>query len=557
MADSQKKPSAINIIWLMLVLVSILVASYTGKMAAITDASFESAKGAVTLALGLIGPMALWLGIMKVVEVGGLMNALARAIRPIMVRLFPDVPANHPAMSAIIMNMSANALGLGNAATPMGIKAMNELNKLNPEEGTATNAMCLFLAINTSSVTLLPLGVITVRAGAGATNPAAVLIPSIVATTISTTVAIVMAKILARRSENPVLSSQLVQEQKVEEEKVEQPGEKKEELTPPGLVGRIAMLLIVLAFGGAIVYHAVQKTMAPQQTKSEVVETYAQVLKFDSLDANADIQLSREEFVSGMYDAWRIDNHEIDKEKWSEAIEIFGISEQYATIPVQEGVDNPAFVEWSDRAGLFEKWDTDDNSVLSRQEFQSMRESIGIRVETLGFLSIVTSWLIPIIMGGLLLYGYLRGVKVYETLTHGAQEGFQIAIRIIPFMVAIFVAIGMFRASGALDLMTTLLEPITSLIGMPAEALPMALIRPLSGSGAYGVMAELVNNQPDSFLAYLASTMQGSTETTFYVLAVYFGSVAIRRTRHALPAALCADLAGILASVWICQIMWG
>ncbi len=556
MADSQKKPSAINIIWLMLILSSILVAAYTGKMAAVTEASFESAKAAVTLALGLIGPMALWLGIMKVVEVGGLMNAVAMAIRPIMVRLFPDVPANHPAMSAIIMNMSANALGLGNAATPMGIKAMNELNKLNPEKGTATNAMCLFLAINTSSVTLLPLGVITVRAGAGAANPAAVLIPSILATAISTTVAIIAAKALARRSENPVLSSEIVREAKVEEEKAKEPDEKKEVLTPPGLIGRIAMLLIVLAFGGALVYHAVQSTMAPEQAKNEVVETYAQVLKFDSLDTNSDVILSEDEFVAGIYEAWNTDNHSISEPEWTEAVEIFGISEQYATMPVQEGVDSKAFAEWSDRAGLYERYNTDGNSGISRQEFQSMRESIGIRVERLGFLNIATIWLIPVLMGGLLIYGYLRGVKVYETLTDGAKEGFQIAIRIIPFMVAIFVAIGMFRASGALELIKTYLENYTSYIGMPAEALPMALIRPLSGSGAFGFMAEVVNNQPDSFLAYLVSTMQGSTETTFYVLAVYFGSVAVRRTRHALPAALCADLAGILASVWICRIMW-
>ncbi|MBD3393539.1 MAG: spore maturation protein, partial [Chitinivibrionales bacterium] len=170
------------------------------------------------------------------------------------------------------------------------------------------------------------------------------------------------------------------------------------------------------------------------------------------------------------------------------------------------------------------------------------------------FLTSLSNWLMPIIMCALLTFGFFRGVKVYETLTEGAKEGFNIAIRIIPFLVAIFVAIGMLRASGALELIVTLVRPLTSLFGMPGEALPMAILRPLSGSGAFGVMAEIVNNEPDSFLSFLVSTMQGSTETTFYVLAVYFGSVAIKRTRHALPAALCADVTGILASVFICRL---
>ncbi|MDA3786111.1 MAG: spore maturation protein, partial [Deltaproteobacteria bacterium] len=186
----KQKPSAINSIWLGLVLLATLTAAYTGRMDEVTMASFDSAKAGVMLAIGLIGSMAFWLGIMKVAEAGGLMRTLARAVRPLMIRLFPDVPADHPAMSAMIMNMAANALGLGNAATPMGIKAMQELEKLAPEKGTATNAMCLFLAINTSSVTLLPLGVITVRAAAGATSPAAILLPTLAATLCSTCVAI-------------------------------------------------------------------------------------------------------------------------------------------------------------------------------------------------------------------------------------------------------------------------------------------------------------------------------------------------------------------------------
>jgi len=436
----KEKPSAINIIWLSMIVLATVTAAFTGKMDAVTKASFDSAKSAVTLAIGLVGPMALWLGIMKVAEAGGLLKIIARAVRPVMVRLFPDVPHDHPAMSAMIMNMAANALGLGNAATPMGIKAMQELDKLAAEKGTATNAMCLFLAINTSGVTLLPLGVITVRAAANAASPAAILIPSILATLCSTLVAIAAAKILAGRDrfavpaavggQTPADGGQIAP--------ADGPGE---ELFRPGRAGRTYIWLLLAAFGVAMVYRL-------------------------ALNENG-----------------------------------FSLS-----------------------------------------------------ASTLNDLS---GWLIPMLIAFFLIFGYLRGVKVYETITEGAKEGFTTAVRIIPFMVAIFVAIGMFRASGAMDLLILWLSPVTELVGMPAEALAMALMRPLSGSGAFGIMSEMVSQAPDSFLAFLVSTMQGSTETTFYVLAVYFGSVGIKRTRHALPAALCADAAGIAASVFICNAWFG
>lgn len=436
-----KKPSAINIIWFSLILIATVTAAYTGKMENITKAMFDSAKGAVVLAIGLVGPMALWLGIMKVVEAGGLMKIIARAIRPVMIRLFPDVPEDHPAMSAMIMNMAANALGLGNAATPMGIKAMKELDTLNPEKGTATNSMCLFLAINTSSVTLLPLGVITVRAGAGAVNPSAILLTSMLATACSTIAAVIAAKLFARKEALSVSPSST---KKSADEKTEpDKGSSQEaeyDLIPPGIVSKVFIFIIIAAFIGAFILRILKGDLPP---------------------------------------------------------------------------------------------------LLGHQ-----------------FLTSLSHWLMPILMCALLLFGYFKGVKIYETLTDGAKEGFTIAIRIIPFLVAIFVAIGMFRASGALDILITLLNPITSLIGMPAEALQVALLRPLSGSGSFGVMAEIVNNNPDSFLSYLVSTMQGSTETTFYVLAVYFGSVGIKRTRHALPAGLCADATGVIASVFICRLFF-
>lgn len=424
----KEKPSPINTIWLMMVLISVIAASYTGKMAPLTNAVFESAKAAVTLAIGLIGAMALWLGIMKVMEEAGALKAIAKIVRPVMTRLFPDVPHDHPAMSAMVMNIAANMLGLGNAATPMGIKAMTELDKLNREKGNATNAMCLFLAINTSSVTLLPLGVITVRASAGASEPASILIPSIFATVLSTTAAIVASKLLQSKN-----SAAMMSEEKDEEEKTPVNYEK------PGIFKIVTVAAFIALCSGGIIYNT---------------------------------QVNQEPF------------------------------------------------------------------------------SFRIFVQTL------SDWLIPLIMVTFLLFGWIKGVKLYETVTEGAKEGFNVAVRIIPFMVAIFVAVGMFRSSGALDIMVSIFNPLTSLIGMPAEALPMAFIRPLSGSGAFGIMSEIVSKDPDSFLSYLVSTMQGSTETTFYVLAVYFGAVGIKNARHALPAALIADGTGVMASVFICRMMF-
>ncbi|HSW60972.1 MAG TPA: nucleoside recognition domain-containing protein [bacterium] len=424
----KEKPSPINTIWLMMVLISVVAASYTGNMSGLTASVFESAKSAVTLAIGLVGAMALWLGIMKVMEEAGALKLIAKAVRPVMTRLFPDVPHDHPAMSAMVMNIAANMLGLGNAATPMGIKAMTELDKLNKEKGTATNAMCLFLAINTSSVTLLPLGVITVRASAGASEPASILIPSILATILSTSSAIIASKLLQSKSSDTLISDEKDLENKAVTD-----------YAKPGRSALIVVAVFIALIAGGIYFSASSNT----------------------------------ETVS-----WR------------------------------------------------------------------------------SFMQALSDWLIPVIMVAFLLFGYLKGVKLYETVTEGAKEGFNVAVKIIPFMVAIFVAVGMFRSSGALDIMVNVFNPLTSLIGMPAEALPMALIRPLSGSGAFGIMSEIISKEPDSFLSYLVSTMQGSTETTFYVLAIYFGAVGIKNARHAVPAALIADGTGIIGSVIICRMLF-
>ncbi len=427
------RPAPLNIIWLLLIVAATFVAACNGSMAELTKASFDSARSAVELAIGLIGAMALWLGIIKVAEDAGLMRLIARAIRPVMVRLFPDVPAEHPAMSAMIMNMAANMLGLGNAATPLGIKAMGELDKLNGSRGTATNAMCLFLAINTSSVTLLPLGVIAVRASAGATVPGAILIPSLIATLCSTVVAITAAKLLARRRE---------QVERVSEERTAL-GEDlpaAAPLNPPARWAQLGMWVLVGLFAGVIVYRFAQGQHPP--------------------------------------------------------------------------------------------------------------------VCSIAFVTVVSAWLIPLLMCTLLLFGWYRGVHVYESLVEGAKEGFTTAVRIIPFMVAIFVAIGMFRAGGAMEMLADLLGPLLSRVGLPAEVLPVAILRPLSGSGSFAMTSEIVKTAPNGFASFLASTMQGSTETTFYVLAVYFGSVGVFRTRHALPAALLADAAGIAAALVVSHAMY-
>ncbi|MDJ1179476.1 nucleoside recognition domain-containing protein [Roseofilum sp. BLCC_M91] len=437
------KPSAINIVFVGFIAVAILFAGYTGTMEQVTQASFESAKTAVNLAIDLIGVMALWLGLVRVLEAGGLMYTLANLLKPLMVKLFPDVPPTHPAMGAMILNISANMLGLGNAATPFGIKAMVELDKLNPLKGTATNAMCLFLAINTSSVVLFPLGVIGVRAAANSNNPAAIFLPTLLATLCSTVVGVSVASGLGRR-ESSLQEVESVNEPSPEDLEIDSSDNQVEEsdyshlLYPTSRVSQMIAGLFAIAFGGTLVYGVI-----------------------------------RSENLGDFF--------------------------------------NPDFL---------------------------------------------SHWLMPILIFLIITYGVGRGVKVYEAVTEGAKQGFEIAIRIIPFLVAILVAIGMFRASGAMEIVTNVLSPITNLIGMPAQVLPMALLRPLSGGGSFGIMSEIIERSPDSYSAFVASTMMGSTDTTFYVLAVYFGAVGITRIRHALVAGLLADATGILAACIFSSLFW-
>ena len=402
-------------------------------MALLGKGMIDAAGGAVTLAIGLVGVMALFLGLMKVAEEGGLLKIIAKVLRPLMVRLFPDVPADHPAMGSMILNMSANALGLGNAATPFGIRAMQQLDTLNPHKGTATNAMALFLAINTSSVTLLPTGVIALRAAAGSTDPAGIVPTTLFATICSTAIAIVSAKLLAPRF-------------------AARPGDD--------------------AAAGA----------PDDGTEEDILEM--------SEDQNGD--------GSESYPLW---------------VSITALLTVGALVPL---------------------------TVIYGRE--------------------IAPWIVPGLMVALLGFGAVKRVAVYECFVEGAKDGFNVALRIIPYLVAILTAVAMFRASGAMDAVVGPLGAVTELFGLPAEALPMALLRPLSGSGAYGVLASIIQDPahgPDSLVGYLVSTFQGSTETTFYVLAVYFGAVGIRRIRHALFAALIADVAGIAAAVFIVNQLYG
>lgn len=398
-----------------------------GKMKDVTNSALDYAGIAVNIALGLIGIMALWLGVMKVAQEAGLINIIAKSVRPITKFLFPEVPHDHPAMGAMIMNISANMLGLGNAATPFGLKAMEELDKLNPEKGTATNAMCTFLTVNTAGLTLIPATAIAVRAASGSSDPAIIIGTAIFGASCATLVGITSAKILEKFS--------------------------------------------IKGFKF-----------------------------FDWIKSNSKV------FITSL-------------------IILFALAVLIVTGVISSIIS------------LF--------NFLNPELFRSVIQIISI---------LAIPALIVIFIG----YGAIKKVKVYEVFVEGAKEGFDVAIKIIPYLVAMLVGIGIFRAGGAMDFLQIILSPVTDFIGMPAEAMPMALMRPLSGSGSLGIMTEIIaTHGPDSFLGILVSTFFGSTETTFYVLAVYFGAVNIRRTRHALAAGLLADIAGILAALFIVKLLFG
>ncbi len=389
------------------------------KMKSVTNAILDYTKTSVNIAFGLIGIMAFWLGIMKIAEQSGLVKRIAEFSRPVMKKLFPDIPEGHPALTAMIMNISANVLGLGNAATPFGLKAMEELDKLNPEKGTATNEMCTFLAINTAGLTLIPATAIAIRAAQGSSDPTIIIGTSFFGSLIATFTGVTVAKIFEFRSKRKATNSKI------------------NFTTTLKIVGFVFLFILFAAL----------------------------IIKF-----------------------------------------------------------------------LF----------LSNYSSQ-----------IISVIKVISVIAIPLIVFGFLTYGLKKKINLYATFTEGAKEGFEIAVKIIPYLVAMLVAIGVFRASGGMNILVYILSPITNLIGMPAEVLPMALMRPLSGSASIGIMSELMKTHgADSFIGVLASTILGSTETTFYVLALYFGSVNIKKSRHAVIAGVSADVAGILAALFIVKLLF-
>jgi spore maturation protein SpmB len=362
--------------------------------------------------------------------------------------MFPDVPPDHPAMSAMVMSFTANIFGLANAATPFGLKAMSELAKLNPIRGVASNSMILFICITTSAITLMPPnGTVAIRAAAGSADPFAIWIPTLIATFCSTAAAVAAFYLLRDR---------------------------------PRFAAR-----------------PLDDDADPPEPEAGLFETP----DVDDMLGGAD---------NGPMGVWRV------------------LFISASLLALGTGLGWSVFKELADHSAM----------------------------ET--FRATAQAWLFPLLVCSLLLVGVGGRVRLYESAIEGAREGLQVVVRITPYLVAILVAVGMFRASGALDLLIGLLDPFTSLIGIPAEVLPMALLRPLSGTGAFGVMAEILQaHGPDSFVGLLASTLQGSTDTTFYVLTLYAGAAGIRDVRFALIACLAGDVAGLLGATAACHLFFG
>ena len=407
----------LNYIWIAFFVLAFIVATirlvFFGDAEVFPDiinSTFASSKSAFEISLGLTGVLALWMGIMRIGEQGGVIALFSRVLSPLFSKLFPDIPKGHPVTGSIFMNMAANMLGLDNAATPLGLKAMEGLQELNPKKDTATNPMIMFLVINTSGLTLIPISIMVYRAQLGAAQPTDVFVPILIATFISTLAGIIAVALYQRIN----------------------------------LLNRTILLFL----GGATLF-------------------IAGIIWFFSTLSQDQIDLYSTTFAN-----------------------VF----------------------------LF------------------------------------------IIIIGFIAAGIRKKVNVYDAFIEGAKEGFTTAVRIIPYLVAILVAIGVFRASGCMDYLTQGIASLVEMCGLNSDfvgALPTALMKPLSGSGARGLMVDAMSTYgADSFVGRLACIFQGSTDTTFYILAVYFGSVGVAKTRHAVPCGLLADLAGILAAIFVCYLFF-
>lgn len=443
----------LNYIWLALVLLAVAIGGWNAQLKEVTNGALDGAKTAVTIAIGLWGVMALWLGVMRLAERAGLVQRIAYGLRPLMLRLFPEVPADHPAMGSMLMNMAANMLGLGNAATPLGLRAMRDLESLNPRPAIASNAMCTFLAINTSSVQLIPATAIAILASAGSARPTVIVGTAFFATLCAATVAVLSAKFFERLSFfKPRRMANDVDEKKPRRETVPAEAFDDDTLSTPPLSRPAPWGMIVLALLGVFFLMLFLRMVMP---------------------------------------------------------EVFRLP-----LPTDPALQNP---------------------------FSRMVNALSILA-------------IPFLLSFFPVYAAARGIKVYDEFVEGAKESFNVILRIIPFLVTMLVAIGMFKGAGGIDLLTKLLSPVLTPLHFPPDLVPMALMRPLSGSATLALLTDIVHRLgPDNIISLTAATIYGSTETTFYVAAVYFGSVGIKQTRHAIPAGLLADLTGVIASVIICR----
>jgi spore maturation protein SpmA len=451
----------LNYIWLGLVLLAVIIGGATDHLQEVGAASLNMARLAVMdVALPLVGVMALWLGIMRLAERSGLVTLMARALSPLMSWLFPDVPPDHPAMGSMLMNFAANMLGLNNASTPLGLRAMKDLESLNPRPGVATNAMCMFLAINTSSIQLIPATAIAILVANHARNPTAIVGTALMASACGAISAVIMAKFLAR----------------------------------------LPMFRL--------------RTATIAGTPSAVTDA----------DATSEKPVVKEA-LSLQPLQW-----------WGQAVlAIYALLCLYVFIRLAF----PAVLPFALAPHL------PPTANASPSVFKRVVDAVSI-------LSI------PVLLSLFPLYAALRRVKVYEEFVDGAKEGFDVAIKIIPYLVAILVAVGMFRAAGGIDLLSQALGPLMSALHFPPDLLPMVLMRPLSGSGTLGLFTELVNHLgPDNLVVQMAGTIFGSSETTFYVLAVYFGSVGVKKARYSVIAGLTADFVSVIASVIVCRLVLG
>ena len=478
----------LNWIWLAFLIVAVLVGGFNGKLPEMTNGAFESAKDAVmTLALPLVGLMAIWLGIMRLAERSGLVQLIAQVLRPLLRVLFPEVPPNHPAMAAMVMNMAANMLGLGNAATPLGLRAMSLLERLNPRPGTATNAMCTFLAINTASIQLVPTTAIAILAVNHAQNPTSIVLPAFLASCVAATSGVCAAKLLERL---PIFrvkaaSGEERQAETAPEAVAEEVPLEKLEVPPLTAVHRVLLTL----FAGAFVFFFIKLTCP---------SVIHQPLPVDGPTPQATSAALEEAMSRSIFTGAAT----------TPAL-VYGLAEPPAKGPVLRAL---------------------------------------LAISTLA---------VPFLLSFFPLYAALRKVKVYEQFVEGAKEAFNVALKIIPFLVAMLVSLRMLREAGVIALVTGWLSPVLNFVGLPPDLLPMVLMRPLSGSATLSLFTELAQHLGgDNIVSRMAATIFGSTETTFYVIAVYFGSVAIRQTRHAILAGLTADTVAVIASITLCRLFF-